>query len=372
MKTAILIPVLNEEKNLPTLFRALKALRKRSPEAEIHFVDNGSQDQSPALLGEFARSISRCHVHAEPVRGFAEPLNKGLAVSESENVLFLDADSFPRADWALRMEAALENCELVVGETTSALPKMPTPYGRLAELLFRGHSERTARAHGHALPWGPTCNLGVKRALFRRVGRFAPAATSAFDIDWCWRAVLGGARLRYESKAKVAHLRRNERDALLRQFERYGKGEAWLHRRYSFLLDPEDRKEDPLLAAMAAYSRLKDHSSASKRKGLPLDEVAVAFAAGVRAGYEGDLTPCSEKRELPQRAIGWESGKKEMTVFVPGKGVAQFKGKMVDLWVAKETGASEEELVHLFEKLFKATHEEAHHEIESFLEALTP
>lgn len=372
MKTAILIPVLDEERNLPSLFRALTALRKKSPGAEIHFIDNGSGDASPRLLAEFAAATGNCFVHTESARGFAEPLNRGLAASSSDFVLFLDADALPRPNWARRMEQALASADLAVGETVSRLPGKPSPYGRLAELLFREHSARTARAHGHALPWGPACNLGVRRAWFDRVGRFAPAATSAFDIDWCWRAVLGGARIRFEKNAVVAHLRRNEREALLRQFERYGQGEAWLHRQYSFLLDPEDRKVDPLLAAMDAYARLKNHALASKRKNLPLDEVAAAFAAGVRVGHERALAPCPERRGLPEKAIGWSSGKNEVTVFVPGKGVAQLKGKLVQLWEARAAGAEEEDLVRLFEKLFRATHEEAHHEIESFLEALTP
>lgn len=370
MKTAVLIPVLNEAPHLPGLFRALKALRKRSPEAEFHFIDNGSDDGSPALLREFVSEDGKSFLHREEKLGFAEPLNRGLANSVSDLVLFLDADALPAPDWVKRMEEALGEAELAVGNTVSTLAKKATPYGRLAKLLFDKHSARAASAKGHALPWGPSCNLGARRELFERTDDFSPAATSAFDIDWCWRAVLTGAELRYAPKAKVNHARRNDRIGLLRQFERYGKGEAWLHRAYSFLLAPEDRAPDALLAAMDAYSRLRHHTLASKKKGLPLDEIAAAFAAGVRVGYETDYVKCPRHRGPPGKAVGWRTGKEEVTVFVPGKGVTQLKDKMVKLWDAR--GAGEEELVRLFKKLFRASHEEAHHEIESFLEAISP
>src|SRR5690606_14687205 len=115
----------------------------------------------------------------------------------------------------------------------------------------------------------------------------------------------------------------------------------------------------------------KNHALASKRKNLPLDEVAAAFAAGVRVGHERALAPCPERRGLPEKAIGWSSGKNEVTVFVPGKGVAQLKGKLVQHWAARAGGAEEEAPVTLFDKRPRSTHKYAHHEIESYLEALT-
>lgn len=368
MKTAILIPALNEAKNLPALFRALKALRKKSPEAEIHFIDNGSEDGTPALIREFVAKDGKSFLHREEERGFAEPLNRGLAAAGADLLLFLDADALPAPNWAQEMEKALASADLVVGETSSLLPNKTTPYGQLARLLFEKHSERSAKAHGHALPWGPTCNLGARAELFRRVGQFSHAATSAFDIDWCWRAVLAGAKLEFAPKAKVKHVRRNDREGLLRQFERYGAGEAWLHRAYAFLLDKEDRHPDPLLAAMDAFRRLRHHSLASKKKNLPLDEVAAAFASGVRLGYERPFHECSHKRALPREAIGWRSGKNEVTVYVPGKGVTQLTGKAVVIWENRKEPT--EKLAPLFARTFRIPMQEAEHEMEAFLEAI--
>ena len=376
MKTSVLIPVHNEALQLPSLFRALRALAKKSPGLELLFIDNASTDGSAEMIT--AENLPGARLLKESRKGFAEPLNKGLAESSGELVLFLDADAVPAPDWASAMQKALASADLVVGETTTLAPKdykaKPTLYGRLAAKLFEGHSERTAHARGHALPWGPTCNLGVRRSLIEKVGPFSPEATSAFDIDWCWRGLLKGGRIAYSKAAKVKHKRRQGRRELLEQFERYGLGEAWLHRTYAFLLQDEDRQPDPLLSAVDAFSRLRHHSEASKLKAFApvLDEVATAFASGVRLGYERPHRECPLERTAPAAAIAWHDGPKSVTLFVPGKGVTTLGGKQLELWKAIQDGQSEEALVKLFRRLFKASEEEAEHVLHDFRRNLEP
>ena len=372
MKTSVLIPVHNEALQLPALFKALRALLKKSADLELVFIDNASTDGSAEMIE--AEKLPGARLLREPRKGFAEPLNKGLAESSGELVLFLDADAVPEPGWAAAMQKALASADIVVGDTATLAPKKPTLHGRLAARLFEGHSERTAHARGHALPWGPTCNLGVRRSLVEKVGPFSPEATSAFDIDWCWRGLLKGARIVFEKKAKVRHRRRQGRRELLEQFERYGLGEAWLHRTYAFLLSDEDRQPDPLLSAVDAFSRLRHGSSAAKQKAFSaaLDEVATAFASGVRLGYERPHRECPLERSAPSGAIHWPDGPRAVTLFVPGKGVTTLGGKQYQLWEAIVRGDSEEKLVKLFRKLFRASEEEAHHVLHDFRRNLEP
>jgi GT2 family glycosyltransferase len=372
VKTSVLVPVFNEAKNIPGLLRALEQVCKKTKDLEILFVDNGSTDGSPEMLQ--AAALPGARVLSEPRKGFAEPLNKALSEATGDLLLFLDADALPAPNWAAAMQKALDESDLVVGETQSLPLKKATVYGKLAAKLFEGHSERTAHARGHALPWGPTCNLGVRVSVLEKVGPFSPEATSAFDIDWCWRAVLQGARIAYCKDAKVKHARRNERRALLEQFERYGMGEAWLHRTYSFLLSTEDQEPDPLLASVDSFRRLRHQSEAGKVKALlpALDEVATAFAGGVRLGYERPHRECPLERSAPETAIHWRNGPKGVTVFVPGKGVAVLEGKQLQLWEALQAGDNDELLARLFMRLFKANHHQALHEVAEFRKSFQP
>lgn len=368
---SILIPVLNEEKNLTALFRSLNAL-EGVESAEILFIDNGSEDESLSLLKEFQKKTASFAVKIveEKKRGFPEPLNAGLKEADGDVFLFLDADAVPEKKWLARMAAALDTSDIAVGETKSALPKKPSVYGRLAKTIFDGYSARAASAETHPLPWGPTCNLGARRELFLSVGNFSEAASSAFDIDWCWRAVLQGARLRYAPKAVVRHARRNEREAFLRQMERYGRGEAWLANAYAFL--SAEQTASDLLRAVDAFQRLKSHPKGVKSKSLAaaLEEASVAFACGVMEGSRTKAA-CRHNREMPKQAIFWERAPRLYTVFVPGKGIVDLTKEQAPLWEAFSEGSDEHKIALLLEKRYRLSHEEAHHEAAHFMEAFS-
>lgn len=370
MKTAtILIPVLDEAANLPALFKALKAL-KGAP--EILFIDNGSTDGSLELLENFCRKGSARLLH-EKEKGFAEPLNRGLAEAKGAILLFLDADALPAANWVEKMREALEGADIAVGETSSRLAGRATSHGQVGLALFAQHSLHAARAEGYALPWGPTCNLGVTRGTFDRVDLFSPEAAGAFDIDWCWRAVLQGAKLVYAPEAKVKHTRRNDRGSLLRQFDRYGRSEAWLQKTYAFLLGASEGEPDPLVASVDAYQRLLLRGKKLKGKELQaaLGETAAAFASGVRAGYSGFYRPCRLKRARPSAPVHWQNARKGITVFVSGKGVTEFAGKGLKAWEAWKSGASDEALAEILRKTFGVPAKEALGEAREFRKALT-
>lgn len=367
MNVSLLVPLFAEDEILPAFFTALKGFKK----AEIIFVNHESE-MNLAILNAFAAHRENVKILEEKRRGRAESFNRAVAEAKGNLLLLLSPSAIPTASWLKEMEAALENADLVVGETTSALSGKATPYGRLALKLFHGHSKRTAHAQGHALPWGPACNLGIRKSLFESVGPFSPEAAGAFDIDWCWRAILSGASLLYCPKASVKRFRSNSRESILKEFDGYGLGEAWLNRTFSFLDDAKE--QDPLLAGVQAFSRLRFHSEAARVKQLqePLQEVAAAFGSGVRSGYERPHRACALERGLPKEAIGWWSGAKEKTIFVPGKGLTSLKGKPLEVWEAWQNGASEEELLKLFQKLFKAKPAEANDALEDFISSLSP
>ena len=364
MTTTILIPVFNEEKNLPRLFSALQKVLKQTPDLKIFFIDNASTDKSPLLLKKHAsKNIS---VLQEKKRGFPEPLNKGLDATDN-NILILDADTVPDPQWANEMIRGLEKNDIVVGETVSALSEK-TEYGQLVSELFRDYSKKTSMAEGHALPWGPACNLGIKRSLIHKIGNFSSAATSAFDIDFCWRAILSGASISYVSNAKVVHWRKTSRLDVLKQFERYGSGEAWLARTYSFLSD--GKNSDPLATALDAYQRLRYQSKVSKKLTIALEETSLAFAIGVHSGFTRPLQSCKHKRRLPSHAIGWMNGK-NIVAFVPHRGVTTLSGKAIKIWNAYKQGCDGHQLCHVFMDTYGLNHEDAEKEAEEFLQAMS-
>lgn len=65
------------------------ALAQTYPEIEIIVIDDGSSDESPAILAEYA---ARCRISLQSNQGEVGALNHGFALARGDLVLFLDAD----------------------------------------------------------------------------------------------------------------------------------------------------------------------------------------------------------------------------------------------------------------------------------------
>ena len=84
----------NEAEALPHLKEALdEVLDRESLEAEILFIDDGSFDESPALLDHFAAEDPRVRVvHFRRNRGKSPALDTGFRLARGEVVITMDAD----------------------------------------------------------------------------------------------------------------------------------------------------------------------------------------------------------------------------------------------------------------------------------------
>ncbi|MCO5141650.1 MAG: glycosyltransferase [Oligoflexia bacterium] len=372
MKTSIIIPVLNEEKFLPDLLLSLEI--QLSKNQEVIFVDNGSTDNSKKILTSFFKKskFKNWHLIIEKKLGFAKPLNTGVKKAKGQNLIFLDADTLPSKNLIREHETYLEKVDISVGSTNSKIFDAPTNYGKLACLLFEGHSERTAKALAHALPWGPTCNLAVKHSVFHTVGIFSEAAAGAMDIDWCWRAVLQGFQIEYNEAAKITHYRRNTRSEIINQFERYGMGEAWLLRTYQFLSD--EPRLSALEASLDAFQRIRKHPNLSQATDtrLEIEEIAVAFSSGIRAGYESAYKKCPQKRKNPKKSIGWPVKDSEWTIYVPQKGIVNLSGDQLAMWKKMSKMKSVKQLASEFRSHFHLSQSAADAEAKEFWRAFLP
>src|SRR5213593_1898733 len=91
---SVLVPVFNEEGSLPALFSRLSAtLGKMGRSYEIVFVDDGSGDATPSLLGEFASADPRVRI-VEFNRNYGQhaAIFAGFEEARGKIVITLDAD----------------------------------------------------------------------------------------------------------------------------------------------------------------------------------------------------------------------------------------------------------------------------------------
>lgn len=197
---------------------------------ELIIADNGSTDRTLEVVEEFRGRIAHLRVvAASDRRGASHARNVGVAAARGSLVAFCDADDVVSAGWVSAIERALAQNDLVASRfdgdrlnsrETLEVRQCPQQDGLMS---FR---------YAPFLPFAGACGLGVRRSLFEALEGFDEQLLNGEDIDFCWRAQLGGAELRFVPDA-VVHIRlRSEPRELYRQTVNYGLWTVPLYQRY--------------------------------------------------------------------------------------------------------------------------------------------
>jgi succinoglycan biosynthesis protein ExoA len=87
---SVLIPVFNEEQHIPGVVGAMLSQDFRGS-MEFVFIDGGSTDRTPEILGELSRADQRVRVLDNPKRQTAAGLNVGLRAARGRIIARMDA-----------------------------------------------------------------------------------------------------------------------------------------------------------------------------------------------------------------------------------------------------------------------------------------
>lgn len=163
----------------PTLPRVLEAYTLLAPPAggwKLVVIDNGSDDDSPAIVRGFADRLP-LRLLVEPRRGKNRALNRGLGELEGDLAVFSDDDTLPEPDWLRHLRAAADEhpeCGVFGGHIAPAWDVPPADWVLewVPSAPVFGVSD-AARADGPCDPtrvWGP--NMAVRAEWFHRGYRF--------------------------------------------------------------------------------------------------------------------------------------------------------------------------------------------------------
>ena len=175
---SIVVPVLDEARNLE---RLLPALRDLAPDAEVVIVDGGSRDDTESVLARWPRA----RIISSP-RGRALQMNAGAARSAGEVILFLHADTRLPAGFTDAIERALDDQRVVGGRFDVAFDNPAWPFRMIAAMMnlrsrlsgiFTGDQAIfVRRAAFEALGGYPEIPLMEDIALTRRLRRLGRVA----------------------------------------------------------------------------------------------------------------------------------------------------------------------------------------------------
>jgi hypothetical protein len=147
--------------------------------------------------------------------------NLGVRSAEGDVVVFTDSGCLPEDGWLERLLAPIfDEGEFVTCGPARAIGKS----------IYTG-IDRWGSADDEYVPMATTINLAFRREAFEAVGGFDESFGSAEDMDFTWRLIDNGYRLRWVPDAVVGHDWGTPRRQLRRAFF-YGKGGCRLLRKH--------------------------------------------------------------------------------------------------------------------------------------------
>jgi glycosyltransferase involved in cell wall biosynthesis len=235
---------------------------------EVVVVDNGSTDETAAVLECGAPGLALRVLHAPSASGPAAARNLGWRAAAGELVVFCDDDVEADPGWlAAFAEAHRRHPEAVLQGRTDP---------DAGELARAGAFNRTRRVTALS-PSYPTCNIAYPRAALERLGGFREEFERAWaeDTDLGWRAREAGHDAVFVPEARVRHAVRQIGVAgCLREAGRLADTAAAARRHPGFrrslhrglFLYPEHER---LLGALAGLALARRTRGASLALGLP-------------------------------------------------------------------------------------------------------
>jgi len=212
-----------------TLRACLSSLQRlQYPDYEVILVDDGSEDETQAILREFpgVRNI------VQQNQGLSVARNVGTAAARGSVIAFTDSDCMADPDWLYFLVQTL------VGSNFAAVggPNISAPAADWIQATVGAapgspsHVLMTDTIAEHV----PGCNMACQRWALDEIGGFDPEYhTAGDDVDVCWRLMQNGYVIGFSPAAVVWHHRRFSVKTYFSQQRGYGEAEALL--RYKHL-----------------------------------------------------------------------------------------------------------------------------------------
>ena len=232
MLLSLVIATHNRAELLPRTLPALATQRLIDDvRYEVVFVDDGSTDDTPALINRAAQECSVLrYIRIDHTGSPARPRNVGVRAARGDVIVFVDDDVEPDPDFVQRHADFHRDLR---GEQDAALGELylSDDVRRDAMSLFHTfpyHEAAGQTALSYLYFW--TCNVSVKTTFMRRFGRFDedPALHPLEDMECGHRLAQAGLRLRFLPAARGCHLHKLDPEGVARKGRRTGRAQSAL------------------------------------------------------------------------------------------------------------------------------------------------
>lgn len=265
----MIIPVLNGEAHVGEQLAAL-ASQTYGGAWEVVIADNGCTDRTLDIVRSWRHRLPGVTItDATAASGLNHARNAGAGAARGDFLAFCDADDVVTRGWLEAMAAAARHSHLVGGRNEWETLNDPTV------VAWRPRAPMTDLMLGHGfLTYASGGNLGVWTSVAREIGWDERFVFGSSDQDFAWRAQLAGYRLAFAPDALVQLRFRHSVVALARQYYRYGRSGAQLHRAFRDAGIPKHDNRDALRRWYRLAVQLPDLWASRERRGNWIREAA--------------------------------------------------------------------------------------------------
>ena len=171
----------------------------------------------------------------------AHQRNAGVRAAHGEIVVFTDAGCRPQAGWLTHLLAPFQHGEHVTAGLVRSVSGDSGVYDAWTQPV---------QASSYVFECG-SGNLAFRRAAFEAVGEFDEAFSYGSDVDFSWRLVDAGYRIRSVPDAVILHDYGTWRRQLRRSYV-YGKARTRLYRKHPARMRQVLRK-DPMVVVYPVF-----------------------------------------------------------------------------------------------------------------------
>lgn len=217
----VIIPVLNGANYVNSCLEPL-SLQNYKGLIEIIVVDNGSGDNTVALLKEYQNKIPNLIVLEElQEKSSYVARNKGIKYASGKVIAFTDIDCIPDRNWLDRClyHAGKNNLNRLVSGKIVVFPKEHEPnVYELCDMYSFLQQESRAKKN-----MGTTANLLIPKNVFEKIGLFN-RVKSGGDGEISVRSKKNGFDFEFDEHLSVKHPARSTKSSLINKAKRVGKG----------------------------------------------------------------------------------------------------------------------------------------------------
>ena len=231
MKLSVVIPCFNAADTIAVQLKAL-ANQHWSEPWEVIVSDNGSTDDSVAIIETYKQKLPMRIVDSSDQPGASHARNVGVLAAASEAIAFCDADDEVAPGWVAAMGEALMQHEFVA--CRREYKKLNEPwtlkYRRKAQLAQVDSLQDYD--YPPYLPYASSSTLGVRKSVHEAVGGYDETLLRLQDTDYCWKIQLAGTKLQFIPEAVVHYRFRHSIAGLYQQAHLWGEYNVLLYKKY--------------------------------------------------------------------------------------------------------------------------------------------